>query len=156
VLFSASICAPAQAQYSSDVALEHRLLVFPFRRCAGGIEYLFERRRPTVEFDWTPLPTEVGPTESLLSAALRLMRGELRAPQPQRWVELNVCDHQSVGDLDLIDWGVGYGVPPRWDPRGAAGRALDFVWRPLTGALELLERDGERRALFRLHVEAAS
>jgi len=139
------------------MALEHRLLIYVFRRCAGGVEYLFERRRPTLEYDWTPIPTGVGPTESLLSAALRQMRGEMRAPQPQRWVELNVCDHQSVGDLDLIDWGVGYGVPNAWGPEiDREGSDLDFVWRPLPTALELLERDGERRALFRLHIEAAS
>ena len=139
------------------MALQHRLLVYGFRRCAGGVEYLFERRRPTLEYDWTPIPTEVGPTESLLSAALRLMRGELRAPQPQRWVELNVCDHQSVGDLDLIDWGIGYGVRSAWNP--SAGRLpvrAELLWRPLPVAMDLLESESSRRALFRLHLDAAS
>jgi len=139
------------------VALEHRLLIYVFRRCVGGVEYLFERRRPALEFDWTPIPTGVGPTESLLSAALRQMRGELRAPQPQRWVELNVCDHQSVGDLDLIDWGVGYGVRPAWDPgSGPIPVRAELVWSPLPVALDLLEDESSRRALVRLHLEAAS
>ena len=139
------------------VALEHRLLIFVFRRRANGVEYLFERRHPQQEFAWTPIPTEVGHSESIESAVRRSMQVEWRAPPPDRLLDLKVCGHQTVGDLDLIDWGVGYGVRSAWEP--ALGRLpvrADLLWRPWPVALELLEDDSARRALFRLHLEAAS
>ena len=138
------------------MALEHRLLIFVFRRRSSGVEYLFERRHPVAEFGWTPIPTEVGPAESLESAVHRSMQVEWHAPPPDRLLDLKVCGHLSVGDLDLIDWGVGYGVRPAWDP--CAGRPpvrADLVWQPLPVGLEMLEEESARRALFRLHLEAA-
>jgi hypothetical protein len=137
------------------VALEHRLLIFVFRRRASGVEYLFERRHPQQEFAWTPIPVELGHSESLESAVRRSMQVEWHAPPPDRLLDLKVCGHQSVGDLDLIDWGVGYGVRPAWDPALCTPVRAELVWRPLPVALDLLEEESARRALFRLHVEAA-
>ncbi len=139
------------------MALEHRLLIFAFRRRAHGVEYLFEHRHPHEEFAWTPILAAVGPAESFDSAVRRSMQVEWRAPPPEPLVDLKVCGHLSVGDLDVVDWGVGYGVRPAWDPD--AGRLpvrAELIWRPLPSALNLLEEESARRALFRLHLEAAS
>ena len=139
------------------MALEHRLLIFVFRRGRGAIEYLFERRRPTIEYSWTPIRAVVEPSESLHLTALRSMRAQWCAPQPARWVELDVCDHDHVGDLDLIDWGVGYGIDGTWSPPAdVRPSSVEFVWRPFAGALRLLELDSTRRALCRLHLVAAA
>ena len=139
------------------MALEHRLLVFVFRRRASGVEYLFERRHPVEEFSWTPIPVEVGHSESLESAVRRGMELDWHAPPPERLLDLKVCGHQSVGDLDLIDWGIGYGVRAAWDPGGSQLPVrAELLWRPLPIAMELLESESSRRALFRLHLEAAS
>jgi hypothetical protein len=138
------------------VALEHRLLIFAFRRRASGVEYLFERRHPAQEFAWTPILTEVGPAESLESALHRSMQLEWRAPPPEPLLDLKVCGHLSVGDLDVVDWGVGYGVRPAWDPTSGAPVRAELVWRPLRPALDLLEEESARRALFRLHLETAA
>jgi len=139
------------------VALEHRLLIYVFRRRAHGVEYLFERRHPQEEFAWTPIPTEVMHAESIESALHRSMQVEWRAPPPERLLDLKVCGHMSVGDLDLIDWGVGYGVRAAWEPSlGPMPVRAELVWRPLPFALDLLEDESSRRALVRLHLEAAS
>lgn len=139
------------------MALEHRLLIFVFRRRAHGVEYLFERRHPPEEFAWTPIPTSVEHAESIENAVRRSMQVEWRAPPPERLFDLKVCGHLSVGDLDLIDWGVGYRVRPAWDPSLVSlPERVDLVWRPLPFALRLLEGEAARRALFRLHLEAAS
>jgi hypothetical protein len=139
------------------MALEHRLLIFVFRRRSRGVEYLFERRYPQQEFAWTPIPTEVMHAESIESAVRRSMQVEWHAPPPDRLLDLKVCGHQSVGDLDLIDWGVGYGVRPAWDPAsGQLPVRAELVWSPLAVALDLLEDDSSRRALVRLHLEAAT
>jgi hypothetical protein len=138
------------------MALEHRLLIFVYRRRVGGFEYLIERRHPPEEFAWTPIPTEVGPTESIENAVRRSMQVEWRAPPPERLLDLKVCGHLSVGDLDLIDWGVGYGVRTAWEPRAASlPFRAEIAWRPLPLALEMLEDEASRRALVRLHVAAA-
>ncbi len=139
------------------MALEHRVLIYVFRRRSQGVEYLLERRTPALEWSWTPIPAAVGVTESLASAARRSMELEWHAPPPLRLVDLHVCNHESVGDLDLIDWGVGYGVRPEWEPssRSCPDHA-ELTWRRLPVALELLEGESARRALFRLHLEAAS
>lgn len=142
---------------SHDVSLEHRLLIFVFRRRASGVEYLFERRHPLIEYSWTPIPVEVGAAESIESAVHRSMQLEWHAPPPERLLDLKVCAHHSVGDFDLIDWGVGYAVRPAWEPTANAPPVrADLLWRPLPVALELLEDEPSRRALFRLHLEAAS
>ena len=139
------------------MALEHRLLIFVFRRSDSGVEYLFERRHPRQEFSWAPPHTELGYSESLMSAALRSMRESWHAPGPMRWIDLNWCGQHQIGDFDLIDWGVGYGVPVRWDPSALEPPpSADLLWRPLPAALALVEEESLRRALFRLHVEAAS
>ena len=139
------------------MALEHRLLIFVFRRRSHAVEYLFERRHPREEFAWTPIPTEVGHAESIESAVRRSMQLEWRAPPPERLLDLKVCGHLSVGDVDLIDWGVGYGVRPTWDPtRLELPVRAEFVWHPLPVALDLLEGEAARRALVRLHLEAAA
>ncbi len=139
------------------MALEHRVLIFVYRRRSGGIEYLFERRHPTEEFAWTPIPAEVGPTDSLESAVRRSMEVDWQAPPPERLLDLKVCGHLSVGDLDLVDWGVGYGVRPLWEPRERLSpMRAELIWRSLPVALGLLENESTRRALFRLHLEAAS
>ncbi|MBL8841871.1 MAG: hypothetical protein JNL90_10130 [Planctomycetes bacterium] len=136
------------------MALEHRVLIYVFRRRASGVEYLFERRWPHEEFAWSPIPAEVGYTESLEVATRRSMQHDWHAPPPDRLVDLKVCAHESVGDLDLIDWGMGYAVRPQWEPSDAPVRA-ELAWRPLPVALELLEGEAARRALFRLHLQAA-
>lgn len=138
------------------MALEHRVLIYVFRRRASGVEYLFERRWPREEFSWSPIPAEVGYTESLEVATRRSMQRDWHAPPPDRLVDLRVCAHECVGDLDLIEWGMGYAVRPHWEPSSAdLPVRADLAWRPLPVALELLEGEAARRALFRLHVEAA-
>ena len=138
------------------MALEHRVLIYVFRRRASGLEYLVERRWPAEEFAWSPHRSPLGITESLEEATRRSMQRDWHAPPPDRLVDLRVCGHTSVGDLDLIDWGMGYGVRPTWelDPATIAVRA-ERAWQPLPVALALLEEEAARRALFRLHLQAA-
>ena len=139
------------------MVLEHRLLIFVYRLRAGGCEYLFERRHPVAEFAWTPIPAMLGPSDSFESAMHRSMRDEWHAPPPERLLDLRVCGHFAVGDVELVDWGVGYGVRPNWEPRAARpGDEADLAWRPLPHALALLDADEARRALVRLHLDAAS
>jgi hypothetical protein len=138
------------------MALEHRLLIFVYRRRAAGLEYFFERRHPTLEFGWTPIASELAPSESFETAVRRSMEHEWHAPPPDQLLDLKVCGHFCVGDVDLVDWGVGYGVRVGWDPQQAPRSArADLRWSPLPVALEMLEGESARRALFRLHVAAA-
>lgn len=138
------------------MALEHRLLIYVFRRRAAGLEYLVERRWPVEEFAWSAIAADVGYSESLEGATRRSMERFWHAPPPDRLVDLRVCGHWSVGDLDLIDWGMGYGVRPTWEPHpDELGVRAELAWHPLPVAMELLEDDAERRALFRLHLVAA-
>lgn len=139
------------------MALEHRLLIYVFRRRRGGVEYLIERRWPREEWGWSPIPAELGYTESLESAARRRMQSDWRAPPPVRLVDLRVCGHEQVGDLDLVEWGMGYGLEREWEPDPEERpEGADVVWRPLPLALQVLEGESARRALCRLHLHAAS
>ncbi|MBM4013869.1 MAG: hypothetical protein FJ293_02760 [Planctomycetes bacterium] len=138
------------------MALEHRLLIYVFRQRVGGLEYLVERRWPAQEYSWSPIPAEVGYCESIESATRRSMADPWHAPPPERLVDLRVCGHLTVGDLDLIDWGIGYRVRSSWEPRAAElGVRAELVWQPLPIVMGLLEDEAARRALFRLHVAAA-
>lgn len=136
--------------------IEHRVSIFVFRRRRDGPEYLVVRRRPARENLWNPILTRLRPSDTVRRAALRRMRQGWQAPSPLRFLDLNLCDHFLVGDMDLVDWCVGYGVEEGWDPQRPDAQVERFRWELLPKAFQLLEQEGARRALFRLHLEASS
>ena len=76
-----------------------------------------------------------GPTTAPREGAMRIAKcapdGRIAAVVGDRLVDLRVCGHVSVGDLDLIDWGMGYAVRPSWDP-GPSAQLLraEVAWQP--------------------------
>lgn len=117
------------------------------------------RPYPQQEFVWNPIFQEIRPDDTVRRAALRGMQQSWAAPLPSRWIDLNLCNHFLVGDYDVVDWCVGYGVESPWEPpiveeSGCAAAAVKTCWQPVSRAFQLLEADDTRRALLRLHLEA--
>jgi hypothetical protein len=135
------------------MGLEHQLSIFVFRWRATGVDYLLVRRHPLGESTWSPVRTRLRPEETLRRAARRRMREFCSAPEPTPWIDLNRFEHFEVGDLDLVRWGVGYGVEGGWEPDARRDRSIARLrWEPLPAGLHLLEEEDARRSLFHLHV----
>lgn len=148
-------CTVSIRRYSNHAVLEHRLSIFVYRRIRGVPEYLFVRPHPVAEFDWQPINAALPPAETLRSASIASMQERYLAPPPDRWVDLNLFEHLAVGDLDLVDWCVGYGIQGGWEPADERGDREGICWRPLMSAFQLLENEVARRALIRLHLAAS-
>jgi len=133
--------------------------IYVFRRSPRGVEYLVTRKHPRVEFDWGAVETSLRPTENLEEASQRWMRVDWQAPCPQPWIDLHLCAHQHIGDLDLVSWSVGYGVEGDWTPPDLgshrAGEVDEARWVVLGEAFQLFAGSAGRTALFRLHSQVA-
>ncbi len=132
----------------------HRVSIFCFRRLQGDLQYLFVRRRPFLEFDWAPIHASILPQDTLPQAAVRNMREQWGAPMPSPWIDLETFDRHPVGDSELIDWCVGYGVTGAWVPKVPEDGLSALKWTNLPAGFRLLQEEENRRALFRLHLAA--
>lgn len=134
-----------------DLGIRHEVNVFVFRVTGQGLEYLLLQPQPRQEAVWRPVVQPVSLHEDLFTAAVRGVRNEtgldyafdLVAPAP------GLLHHQ--GDLQLVEWPLGYmvrdpNVTLRRKPRLAA-----VAWRNFDEALRALEAETHRQNLLQLH-----
>ncbi|MGQ0553665.1 MAG: NUDIX domain-containing protein [Planctomycetota bacterium] len=129
----------------------HLVRVFVFRQDARGIDYLVVRHRPAHESFWSPVTGVLQPHESIFQAAVRSVGEEVGLPSPRQIVDLQLATRLQIGDIEEIDWAVGYRAPAtRPDLRPAADLA-ELRWLNFDGVYRSLDRDEDRRSIMRLH-----
>jgi ADP-ribose pyrophosphatase YjhB (NUDIX family) len=129
----------------------HVVRVFVFRQDRRQIEYLVVRHRPAHDSFWSPITGVMQPHESIFQAAVRSVGEELGLPSPRQIVDLQLATRQQLGDLEEIDWSVGYrarNAPA--DLRPAADLA-ELRWFDFDAIYRSLDREEDRRSVMRLH-----
>lgn len=131
--------------------LLHRVKIFVFQHAVQEPRYLLLRAAQGVEGCWGPLQGNIGFGEKLESAIRRELIDETGILRPLDVIDLELHQHQSLGDEDIIEWTYGIRIPAqdvtlRLDPKWAA-----FRWTDFSRGYPLLELDDDRAALVRLH-----
>jgi ADP-ribose pyrophosphatase YjhB (NUDIX family) len=129
----------------------HRVRVFVFRRLQLGYEYLVVRNEPAIESFWSPVTGPMRPDENIFQAAVRNVGELVGLAAPRQIVDLQLATHNQIGDLDEIEWAVGYRAR-----RGAADLhptcdLADVRWLDFDSIYRNLDMEEDRRSIMRLH-----
>jgi len=129
----------------------HVVRVFVFKQGTRQIDYLVVRRAPAHDSFWSPITGVMKPHESIFQAAVRSVGEELGLVSPRQMVDLQLATRQQIGDLEEIDWSVGYrAVGEQVDLRPAPDLA-ELRWLDFDRIYRNLDREEDRRSIMRLH-----
>ncbi|MHC5210725.1 MAG: NUDIX hydrolase [Planctomycetota bacterium] len=129
----------------------HIVRIFVFRQLDRQIDYLVVRHQPAHDSFWSPVTGVLQPHESLFQAAVRSVGEEIGLPSSRQIVDLQLATRTTIGDIEEIDWSVGYRAPEnRLDLRPAADLA-ELRWLHFDGIYQNLDREEDRRSIMRLH-----
>jgi ADP-ribose pyrophosphatase YjhB (NUDIX family) len=129
----------------------HVVRVFVFRQQAQKIDYLVVRHRPAHDSFWSPVTGVLQPHESLFQAAVRSVGEEIGLASPRQIVDLQLATRNTIGDMEEIEWSVGYRAPGnRLDLRPAPDLA-ELRWLEFHGIYRNLDSEADRRSIMRLH-----
>lgn len=130
----------------------HQVVVYVFRQTVEGPRYLVVRRTPELEGLWRPVLGTVRPEEVIESAAVREVRDETGIRTPRALIDFGFRHLEQVGDLELIDWGIGYDVGYD-EPRVRLPQDYDqFRWLDFERAYRTIEVEPFREAVLKLHL----
>jgi hypothetical protein len=123
-----------------------------FRKNGPGYEYLVVKEEPILENFWKPLTTVMRPDESIFQAAVRSAGEVVGLEAPRQIVDLQLANHIRIGDMDEVDWSVGYRAEDETgnDLRPAEDLA-DVRWLDFDSSYRNLDLEEDRRSIMRLH-----
>ncbi|MFG0320554.1 MAG: NUDIX domain-containing protein [Planctomycetota bacterium JB042] len=130
----------------------HQVAVFVFREDSPGPRYLLVRRHHRHEGLWRPVLGTVRPDERLEAAALREVRDETGIVHPRALIDFGFRHREQVGDLDLVDWGLGYDVGPESPEVRLGEEYREYRWLDFEEAYRTIEVDPFREAVLKLHL----
>jgi 8-oxo-dGTP pyrophosphatase MutT (NUDIX family) len=131
--------------------LLHRIKVFVYRAQGAEPEYLLLRGAQGIESTWGPLHGNLGFGEKLETAIRREVIEETGILRPIDLIDLEMPQHQVVGDEQVVEWAFGLRtlhtrrrleLDPRWS---------EFRWAQFSEGYPLLELEPDRAAFLRLH-----
>ena len=129
----------------------HVVRVFVFRKLDRVIDYLVVRHVPAHDSFWSPLRSVMRPEESIFQAAIRGVGEDIGLDAPAQLVDLQLATHHQIGDLDEIDWSVGYGprdIPADLRP---STDVVELRWLDFDRIYQKLDSEEDRRSIMRLH-----
>lgn len=129
----------------------HVVRVFVFRQERRQIDYLVVRHRPAHDSFWSPITGVMQPHESIFQAAVRSVGEELGLDQPRQIVDLQLATRQLLGDLEEIDWAVGYRARGGDADLRPAPDLAELRWFDFDSLYRSLDREEDRRSAMRLH-----
>lgn len=129
----------------------HRVRVFVFRELGSGFEYLVVRHEPAFESFWTPLTETMRPDESIFQAAVRTAGQKLGLSAPGQVVDLQLATHLQVGDLEEVDWSVGFRARPHQSDLRPCPDLAELRWLDFDTGYRNLDLEEDRRSIMRLH-----
>lgn len=130
----------------------HQVAVFVFQKTRAGHRYLIVRRSDQQESLWRPVLGTVRPEEMIETAAVREVRSETGIIGPSALIDFGFRHRERAGDLELVDWGVGYDVG-RTRPRIQLGRDCgDYRWLEFEKAYRMIEFAPFQEGVLKLHL----
>jgi ADP-ribose pyrophosphatase YjhB (NUDIX family) len=129
----------------------HIVRVFVFRQERRQIDYLVVRHQPAHDSFWSPITGVLQPHESIFQAAVRSVGEELGLPSPRQIVDLQLATRQQVGDMEEIDWAVGYRARSAESDLKPAKDLAELKWFDFDSIYRSLDREEDRRSVMRLH-----
>ena len=130
---------------------QHVVRIFVYRRAEQRLEYLVVRHKPEHDSFWTPVTGLMRPEESIYDATVRSVGEQLGIDTPHRIHDLELATHIQIGDLEEIDWAVGYGAPPEPTDLRLATDLADLRWLDFDRGYRDMEIEQDRRSIMRLH-----
>ncbi len=134
----------------------HRVRVFVYRRSSERFEYLVVRNQPAQESYWTPVTGVMRPDENIFQAAVRNAGERVGLDAPRQIVDLQLATHIQVGDLDEVDWAVGYQIRGESTDLCPTDSVADVRWLDFDAGYRNLELEDDRRSIMRLHFSLRS
>ena len=128
----------------------HCVRVFVYRQRREDLEYLMVRREPVLESFWTPVHGPMLPEENIYQAAVRNVGETVGLYPPQQIVDLQLATHIQVGDLDEVDWSVGYACRDAADLH-PTDELAEVCWLGFDASYRNLDLEEDRRSIMRLH-----
>lgn len=129
----------------------HRVRVFVFRPTASAFEYLVVRHVPAHESFWTPVTGVMRPEESIFQAAVRSVGEIVGLEAPRQIVDLQLATHLQIGDLDEVDWSVGYRARESQPDLRPTQDLAELRWLDFDSTYRNLDLEEDRRSIMRLH-----
>lgn len=129
----------------------HCVRVFVFRQLGPRFEYLVVRERPAIESFWKPVTSVMRPDESIFQAAVRSVGEVVGLDNPQQIVDLQLANHIQIGDLDEVDWSVGYRARDLPVDLHTDGVVSEARWLDFDSSYRNLDLEEDRRSIMRLH-----
>ena len=129
----------------------HVVRVFVFRQRNRAIDYLVVRREPAHDSFWSPLTSVMRPDESIFQAAVRGVGERVGLEAPGQIVDLQLATRTLIGDLEEIDWSVGYRPRDGEGDLRPSDDLVDLQWLDFDGVYRNLESEEDRRSVMRLH-----
>lgn len=129
----------------------HCVRVFVFRQIGPGYEYLVVREVPAVESFWKPVTSVMRPDESIFQAAVRSVGEVVGLESPRQIVDLQLANHIQIGDLDEVDWSVGYRARDLPSDLRPDGHLSEARWLDFDSSYRNLDLEEDRRSIMRLH-----
>ncbi len=129
----------------------HCVRVFVFRRTGEAFQYLVVRQQPVHDSFWSPVTSVMRPEESIFQAAVRGVGESLGLAAPQQIVDLQLATHTRIGDLDEVDWSVGYRADTQGLDLRPCQQLADTRWLDFDSTYRNLENEDDRRSVMRLH-----
>ena len=129
----------------------HVVRVFVFKQDTRQIGYLVVRHAPAHDSFWSPITGVMRPHESIFQAAVRSVGEEIGLVSPRQIVDLQLATHQQIGDMEEIDWSVGYRAAGQKVDLRPAPDLADLRWLDFDSIYRNLDREEDRRSIMRLH-----
>jgi len=122
-----------------------------YRKSDSGFEYLVMRNEPVLESFWTPVTGVMRPDENIFQAAVRNVGETVGLDTPRQIVDLQLATHLQIGDLDEVDWSVGYHIRSESADLRPQDDVADVRWLDFDTSYRNLELEEDRRSIMRLH-----
>lgn len=109
------------------------------------------RQEPAQESFWKPVTSIMRPDESIFQAAVRSVGEMVGLEPPRQIVDLQLANHIQIGDLDEVDWSVGYRADDQPSDLRPDGNVADLRWLDFDSSYRNLDLEEDRRSIMRLH-----
>jgi ADP-ribose pyrophosphatase YjhB (NUDIX family) len=129
----------------------HMVRVFVFKQDTRQIDYLVVRHAPAHDSFWSPITGVMRPHESIFQAAVRSVGEEVGLVSPRQIVDLQLATHMQIGDMEEIDWSVGYRATGDKVDLRPAPDLTELRWLDFDSIYRNLDREEDRRSIMRLH-----
>jgi len=129
----------------------HTVRVFVFRKDRSRIDYLLVRHQPAHDSFWSPVTGVMQPHESIFQAAVRSVGEEVGLANPRQMLDLQLATRTTIGDMEEIDWSVGYRAPGAAVDLRPSNDLSELRWLDFERIYRDLDREEDRRSIMRLH-----